>query len=229
MANRSYLYSTSNRPESYEDRPETVSGLSEWPYAIPFSFLVLLSGDPRLCASLIADGFDGEPPESRTTLYAISGEFDAGFARLTKFAAAVRAVSDAEGLHAGLAEAERFLDAHRDRYVLLETVELDTMIESGEDELRALIEGHLDLCRAAGAAIDALPDDAAAAGAVLAAAAAERSAPPLDAFHGLVLTDDFDNTRDDRTENPIGLSWWTDVLYFALWNRAEYAANQPNQ
>ena len=134
-----------------------------------------------------------------------------------------------EGLHAGLAEAERFLDAHRDRYVLLETIELDTMIESGEDELRALIESHLDLCRAAGAAIDALPDDAAAAGAVLAAAAAERSAPPLDAFHGLVLTDDFDNTRDNRTENPIGLSWWTDVLYFALWNRAEYAANQPNQ
>ncbi|WP_257785408.1 hypothetical protein [Lentzea guizhouensis] len=44
-----------------------------------------------------------------------------------------------------------------------------------------------------------------------------------------MLTDDFDNTRDDRTENPIGLNWWTDVLYFTLWNRAEYAANQPNQ
>jgi len=73
------------------------------------------------------------------------------------------------------------------------------------------------------------PWNASRGGAVLAAAAAERSAPPLDAFHGLVLTDDFDNTRDDKTDNPIGLSWWTDVLYFALWNRAEYAANQPNQ
>jgi hypothetical protein len=226
MANRSYLYSLSNRPESYEDRPDTISGLSEWPYAIPFSYLVLLSGDPRLCASLISDGFDDDPPERRTKLYAISGEFDAGYARLKKFAAAARAASDSDDLSAALDEAEKFLDAHRDRYVLLETIELDTMLVSGEAELRTVIEGHLALCREAGAAIDALPDDAQEAGAVLAKAAAQKSGAPLDAFHGLVLGDHFDNTRDDRTENPIGLSWWTDVLYFALWNRAEYAANQ---
>jgi hypothetical protein len=226
MANRSYLYSLSNRPESYEDRPDTISGLSEWPYAIPFSYLVLLSGDPRLCASLISDGFDDDPPERRTKLYAISGEFDAGYARLKKFAAAARAASDSDDLRAALDEAEKFLDAHRDRYVLLETIELDTMLVSGEVELRTVIEGHLALCREAGAAIDALPDDAQEAGAVLAKAAAQKSGGPLDAFHGLVLGDHFDNTRDDRTENPIGLSWWTDVLYFALWNRAEYAANQ---
>jgi hypothetical protein len=226
MANRSYLYSLDNRPESYADRPDTISGLSEWPYAIPFSYLLLLSGDPRLCASLISDGFDDDPPERRTKLYAISGEFDVGYARLRKFAAAVRAASDSADLRAALDEAETFLDAHRDRYLLLETIELDTMIESGENELRAAIEGHLDLCRQAGAAVDALPDDAAEAGAVLAKAAAQKSGAPLDAFHGLVLGDDFDNTRDDKTDNPVGLSWWTDVLYFALWNRAEFAANQ---
>lgn len=226
MANRSYLYSLDNRPESYEDRPDTISGLSEWPYAIPFSYLVLLSGDPRLCASLISDGFEDDPPERRTKLYAISGGFDAGYARLRKFAAAVRAVSDSAHLRAALDEAETFLDAHRDRYLLLETIELDTMIESGENEMRAAIEGHLDLCRQAGAAVDALPDDAGEAGAVLAKAAAQTSGAPLTAFHGLVLGDDFDNTRDDRTDNPMGLSWWTDVLYFALWNRAEFAANQ---
>jgi hypothetical protein len=226
MANRSYLYSIGNRPESYADRPDTVSGLSEWPYAIPFSYLVLLSGDPRLCASLISDGFDDDPPERSTKLYAISGEFDTGYARLRKFAAAVRAASDSAVLRAALDEAETFLDAHRDRYLLLETIELDTMMESGEDELRAAIEGHLDRCREAGAAVDALPDDAGEAGAVLAKAAAQKSGAPLAAFHGLVLGDDFDNTRDDKTDNPIGLSWWTDVLYFALWNRAEFAANQ---
>jgi hypothetical protein len=48
MANRAYLYSLSNRPTSYTDRPETITGLSEWPYAIPFTYRVLLSGD-RSC------------------------------------------------------------------------------------------------------------------------------------------------------------------------------------
>lgn len=37
---------------------------------------------------------------------------------------------------------------------------------------------------------------------------------------------DFDNIRDDKTDNPLGLSWWTAVLYFELWNRAEFEANQ---
>lgn len=226
MANRSYLYSIGNRPESYSDRPETISGLSEWPYAIPFSYRVLLSGDPRLCASLISDGFSDDPPERPTRLYAISGEFDTGYARLTKLAAVLRAACDSADLHAGLDEAETFLDAHRDRYLLLETIELDTMTESDPDALRSAVEGHIGLCRAAGAAVDALPGDVTEAAAVLAKAAAQRSGAPLDAFHGLVLGDDFDNTRDGRTEHPIGLSWWTDVLYFALWNRAEFAANQ---
>ena len=226
MANRSYLYSTSNRPESYSDRPDTISGLSEWPYAIPFSYRLLLSGDPRLCASLISDGFSDDPPERPTKLYAISGEFDTGHARLAKFAAVVRAACDSADLRAALDETERFLDAHRDRYLLLETVELDTMTESAPDALRSAVEGHIGLCRAAGAAVDALPGDVTEAAAVLAKAAAQRAEAPLDAFHGLVLDDGFDNTRDDRTDNPIGLSWWTEVLYFALWNRAEFAANQ---
>jgi hypothetical protein len=226
MANRSYLYSTSNRPESYEDRPETISGLSEWPYAVPFSYRVLMSGDPRLCASLISDGFEDDPPERRTRLYAISGEFDTGHARLTKFCAALRSVgAGAADLQRAIDETLTFLDAHRDRYLLLETIELDTMVESAEDALRAAVEQEIELCREAGAAVDALPADPEEAGAVLAKAAKEEADGPLAAFHGLVLDDGFDNTRDRRTENPIGLSWWTDVLYFALWNRAEFEAN----
>ncbi|TDP96657.1 hypothetical protein [Labedaea rhizosphaerae] len=96
MANRSYLYSLSNRPTAYDDRPDTISGLSEWPYAVPFSFRVLLSGDPQLCPSLISDGFDDDPPEAKTALYAISGDFDAGFARLRRFAAAARTLGTTE-------------------------------------------------------------------------------------------------------------------------------------
>lgn len=227
MANRSYLYSISNRPESYQDRPETISGLSEWPYAIPFSFRVLMSGDPRLCASLIADGLEDDEPGKPTRLHAISGEFDAGHARLTKFLTAARAAgATATELCAAIDTTLAFLDTHRDRYVLLETVELDLMMESGEDALRAAAESALADCRDAGAAVDALPDDVTAAGAVLANAAGRAAVgSPLHAFHGLRLDDRFDDTRGGGTTEPLGLSWWTDVLYFALWNRAEFEAN----
>ena len=53
MANRSYLYSLSNRPASYADRPETICGLSEWPYAVPFSYRLLMSGDPQGVADAV--------------------------------------------------------------------------------------------------------------------------------------------------------------------------------
>jgi len=221
MANRSYLYSLGNRPVSYADRPDTVSGLSEWPYAVPFSYRVLMSGDPRLCASLISDGFEDDPPDRATPLHAISAEFDAGYARLRKVFAAVRAVSGAAQLRAALDEAETFLAAHRDRFLLLETIELDSMTESGEEGLRTSVEREIDACRQAGAAVDGLPDDPAEAGERLA-----RATTGDTPFHGLVLDDDFDNTRDGRTSNPLGVSWWTDVLYYGLWNRAEFAANQ---
>jgi hypothetical protein len=224
MANRSYLYTLSNRPESYEDRPETISGLSEWPYAIPFSFRVLMSGDPRLCASLIADGLEDDEPARRTKLYAISGEFEAGHARLTKFLTAARAANpQATDLAAAVDTTLTYLDTHRDRYLLLETIELDIMMESGEDALRTAAESALDDCRAAGAAVDALPDDVEEAGALL-ATAVEKATGPLGAFRGLRLDDRFDDTRGG-TEHPLGLSWWSDVLYFALWNRAEFEAN----
>ena len=226
MANRAYLYSLSNRPTSYADRPDTISGLSEWAYAIPFSYRVLMSGDPRLCASLVSDGFDGEPGTAKTKLHAISGDFEVGFARLKKFASVLRPLvaSSSPTLTAGLDETIAFLESHRDRYLLLETVELDTMMSEGEAELRACVEREVAECVRAGAAIDALPADAAGAGATLANAARSHTGPPLDAFHGLRLDDDFDNVRGG-TENPLGLGW-SDVLYFELWNRAEFEANR---
>jgi hypothetical protein len=226
MANRAYLYSLSNRPTSYADRPETISGLSEWAYAIPFSYRVLMSGDPQLCASLVSDGFDGEPANRKTKLHAISGDFEVGFARLKRFISAVRPLvaTSSPALIAGLDEALAFLESHRDRYLLLETIELDTMTHEGEAELRACVEREIAECVRAGAAIDALPSDAAEAGGTLANAARTRTGPPLDTFHGLRLNDDFDNVRGGN-ENPLGLEW-SDVLYFELWNRAEFEANR---
>jgi hypothetical protein len=85
VANRAYLYSLSNRPADYQDRPETISGLAEWAYDVPFMFRLLMSGDPQLCASLITDELDADPPDQKTRLHAISSPFDAGFERVRRF------------------------------------------------------------------------------------------------------------------------------------------------
>lgn len=226
MANRSYLYSLSNRPTSYADRPETISGLSEWAYFVPFSFRLLMSGDPQLCASLISDGFDGEAPEKKTKLHAISSDFDMGFTRLKKFFTVLRslAADTSPDLIALLDASVEFLEAHRDRYLLLETIELDCMSQTGEAELRGCVEKELANCLGVGAAVDALPENLAEAGKCLQEAAQRKRGGPLDAFHGLRLDDDCDNVRDEKTEYPMGLEW-SDVLYFELWNRAQFEAN----
>lgn len=272
MANRSYLYSLSNRPSSYADRPETVSGLSEWPYYVPFMYRLLMSGDPQLCASLIADGFDSDEPETKTKLYAISSHFDKGFERVKRFADIIRAAAadlssaaapaaapqpaslinrlkhiftprqnaslnadeqaaslspraSAEELLANLDETIEFLESHRDTYLLLETVELDTMSESEEAELKACVEQEIARCVQAGAAVDALSADVEQAGKQLRLATQQSGAAPMDAFFGLRLDNECDSTRSGETEYPLGLVWY-DVLYFGLMNRSEFDAQQ---
>lgn len=266
MANRSYLYSLSNRPASYADRPETISGLSEWPYDVPFMYRLLMSGDPQLCASLISDGLEGDTPEEKIRLHAIGSGFDAGFARVQRFIAIVRhlvtlpplpapppvpkAPTLAERLKrfvspqaeaapvaavaqpvataqllAGLDETMAFLEAHRGACLLLETVELDCMSEETEEGLRGCVEEEIARCIAAGAALDALPDDIAQAARRLQAALLEEQDAPLDAFFGLRLDDDCDSTRSGATEDPLGLQW-SDVLYFELFDRAAFEEAQ---
>jgi len=271
MANRSYLYSLSNQPTSHGDRPETISGLSEWAYNVPFMYRLLMSGDPQLCASLISDGLD----DSDMPLYAISGPFDAGFERVKRFAVIVKALialpaighpipaaSEApnpgftarlrrwvglshaptvanpasvsaststrgaiEHLPGLLDETIVFLQAHRNQYLLLETIELDVMSESEANPLRALVEAEMDRCRHVAAAFDALPQDPVEAAHVLQAAATEKSATPLDAFFGLRFDDHCDGTRARAAEYPLGLEW-SDALYFDLFNREQFEAQQ---
>jgi len=227
MANRSYLYSLSNRPTSYSDRPETISGLSECKYAVPFSYRALMSGDPRLCSSLVSDGLEGDPPDHKTRIYAISSEFELGYARLKKFLAIVRTLagSGSPNLVHAIEETQKFLETHRNRYLLLETIELDLLQEETEQGLRAEVERELTACLRAGAGIEALPADVNEASARLRAAARQSSEEPLDAFYGLVLDDDFDKARADYTDYPLGL-FWMDILYFDLWNREQFEANR---
>jgi hypothetical protein len=234
MANRSYLYSLSNRPTSFADRPETIRPLSEWPYSVPFSYRVLMSGDPELCASLISDGFEDEPTGDKTRLHAVSSSFEPGFGRLQKLCAVLRQLASEQTpeLVARLDETERFLEQHRDRYLLLETIELDTVAEEGGPDLRSAVKREIVKCRRAGEAVDALSSSVAEATVQLKSAARQRPGKPwwkwwarpapLEALYGLRLDDDFDNTRDRKTPYPIGLSGWTDVVYFQLWNREKF-------
>lgn len=227
VSNRSYLYSLSNRPTSYADRPDTISGLSEWAYFVPFSYRLLMSADPQLCSSLVSDGFDDDPPNKKTRLYAISSDFEGGISRLKSFFAVLRpiAVGTSPNLTGLLDETVAFLEAHRDQYLLLETIELDYMTEEGEVALRASVEKEINNCLRVGAAVDALPRNLTEAVMCLKTATQQKCEAPLDAFYGLRLDDDCDNIRDEKTEYPLGLEWG-EVLYYQLWNRAQFEANR---
>lgn len=258
MANRAYLYSLSHVPSAYVDRADTITGLSEWPYAVPFSYRVLLSGEPHLCPSLLADGLDSDEPGEATPLWAIAAPFEAGMARLEKLMAALSVLAVGQpasvparrtlwqrlrsitppppaplrppspALQEAIAQTRRYLQAHRDAFVLLETVELELMSEDSASGLRAAAEHERQLCVAAGAAIDALPDDPGQAAALLLQASTARMAAPLDQLHGLQLDDTFD-APDGAADAPLGLGYWDEVLYFAPANRAEFSARSGNE
>lgn len=224
MANRSYLYSLSNRPKAYSDRPESISGLSEWSYQIPFLYRLIMSGNTQLCASLISDGFDGEPLENKTKLYAVSGDFDTGFIRLNKFFSILKTpeIGATPQLVADMESAVKFIEEHRNSHFLLETIELDTMTEIEEARLKACVEEEIENCLRIGTAVDALPDNKGEAAKLLIKATQQECSSALGVFFGLRFDDDCDNAYADY---PLGISEWSETLYFGLWDRAEFEAN----
>ena len=298
MANRSYLYSLSNRPALYGDRPDTISSLSEWAYDVPFVYRLLMSADPRLCASLVTEGLDDEDEDEvevevggeseheaegededeeadaeedadqPARLHAISSPFAPGLERVKRFAEIVKVIAAApplppaptpvvaspaslmgrlkrlfspthapveapvpvpatvEHLPGWLDETVAFLEANRDTFLLLETLELDMMSAIGEEDLRHCVEQEIGRCREVGAAFEALPADLHEAATLLRRLAIEEGAPPLDVFHGLRFDDDCDSTRTGATERPLGLTNWSEVLYFELSDQEEPDADQ---
>ncbi|MBU4611737.1 hypothetical protein IMZ29_14700 [Achromobacter sp. GG226] len=222
MANRSYLYALSHSPTSYRDRPDTIVGVSEWAYDVPFVYYLLISGQTRVCASLVSDGFEDDDDDAKTPLYALTGDFATGLARLQRFAAALSsaAPSSSRQLRESIAEALSFLQAHRDRYFLLETIELDCMDTADAAELAALAQQHLAAAQAAGAAVDTLTRFSCMAGRLLRKAVIKgegRLAP----FRGLSLKDDFDHASTGRV---LGMGEWSEVLYFALQDKTSFEA-----
>ncbi len=112
MSNRAYLYSTNFVPgEGVEDR--RIIGISEWGYDIPIVFKILLSGNPRICQSLLWD----EPDVS-----AIVGEYDTGVARLLEFLPRIPHPAARELAEEAISVLRA--DQNRNRYFLLEPYEV---------------------------------------------------------------------------------------------------------
>jgi hypothetical protein len=194
MANRSYLYSTNFIPgQETADLERRIAGISEWGWAIPIAFKLLLSGNPRKCRSLIFD-----VPEE----IALVGDYVEGMANLLRFLDRVphphvEALRD---------EAQAFLSAegNRNDYFVLECGELfemdDKQLREQADMLLAEID---DLAPQMERAIAEIPDRE-----------AEELHPPgvLARLFGAQTPVRRDNSAD--LVFALGLGCWTNTLFF---------------
>lgn len=217
MANRSYLYSISNQPSSYYDRPDIANGLSEWSYAIPMTYRILMSGNPKLCESLLYHGYDHEEEREKTPFYALTSDFDIGFARLKKFFTSIEPLFLENGYDASkeIKEALEFLEQHKQPFLLLETIELDMMLTEGADNLRQAVEDEIQRCLLVGRGIDAIPDDKETAIEVIKWAASD----PENLFSAINFNSECDYVDAGY---PMGLSYWESSLYYRILNKKEF-------
>ena len=214
VVNRAYLYSLDNRPVSYFDRPERASGLSEWPDTVPISYRILASGNTQICSSLIANGLKDAPD---VKVCAINGEYDVGFARFLRFIDVIRFVSgsshfEAPNLLDETISTRSFLDLHMNKYVQLETVELDILSGGDEAMMKEMVEAEASMCTWIGESIDALPSDTNEAAAVVYESSVKGAGP----FAGLRFDDKYDAGR-----SPLGFRW-SETLNFDMPTRAEF-------
>lgn len=222
MANRSYLYSLTNQPESYYDRPDRINELSEWAYDVPLAYKILMSGNPQRCASLISNGFDEE--EEKTPLYAITADFDIGFQRLLKFKSIVEPLIYAkdDGMKQDIDESFDYLAESRLPYLLLETIELEIMCTNDKDELRENVDKDIEFIKLVGEAVDALPEESEQAREILKLAATTKQDNIFSVFYGIELNEKFDHADCLQT---MGIGYWCDGLYYSLWNKEEFEKN----
>ncbi|KAF0808544.1 hypothetical protein A6D6_00253 [Alcanivorax xiamenensis] len=187
MANRSYLYATDRIPARAPDHPKpVVRGLSEWGYAIPLSYRLLVSVDTVMCPSMIWELDDD---------LALAGDYDKGVTRLCEFLARID-WPEAEAL---VEETKAFLLAPENRadHVVLEAAEiLDMADQPLAEESRELLAGLADLDEEMERTLRHLSQ-------------VKPSAPgPLARMLGLKPADPIAPVRE------LGLGNWSNVLYF---------------
>jgi hypothetical protein len=185
VANRSYLYSADDLPDSPEwGARKALQGIAEYNYDIPLVFKILLTGNPAACRSSI-----WETPEK----IAIAGDYSRGVANLTKYLArisdpAARPLVD---------EAIQFLSApkHSRQHFILECGEIfDLTKGSLADKNSALLVEIQDIS----ADIDDLPapQPANARTGLLSKLFRMKAPDPLSPYY------------------EMGLGSWSDILYF---------------
>lgn len=148
MANRSYLYSINELPGEKPTQNLTVKGLSEFNWGTPLVYLILISGKPIICESLIREYKEK---------ICIAGEFDQGVTNLKHFGQLMidSNVAHKEQFEAKLSEAIEFLSKPENRqpYIFLELAEMYDMSEynsaldfqiKAEDALRAIQNKDID-------------------------------------------------------------------------------------
>lgn len=119
MANRSYLYSSNDLPDSaaWSER-KALHGIAEYRYDIPLAFKILLTGSPIACRSSI-----WETPEN----IALAGDYAAGLENLARYLARITDPA-AQPI---IAESLGFLRAHQQarKHFILECGEIFDLTE----------------------------------------------------------------------------------------------------
>ena len=137
MANRSTLYAMEESADGAQ--PKRMWGLSEWPWDIPVSHLILVGAEPQMCHSYVWN-FDGK--------IAVRGDFVRGRQQFFTFLELLRqrAILPAAELDEAIADARAVLDVPSgDRLVmLLEAGEILEMMDvSDQDSLEKLNENEV--------------------------------------------------------------------------------------
>lgn len=185
MADRSYLYSTNDLPDSPAwSEKKAFHGIAEFGYDIPLIFKILLTGSPMACRSSI-----WETPEK----LAIAGDYSVGLENLTRY---LDRITDSEARPL-IDESLEFLRAPRQarRHFILECGEIFDLTKGSlaEKNLKLLAE-----IQDIGARIDHLPVPVRAASqqGFLSKLFKLQAPNPLSQFY------------------EIGLGAWSELLYF---------------
>ena len=205
MANRSYLYTCTHIPSDYDDRPDIITGLSEFAYDVPTAFLLMVSDATSLCGSLLfkTDAFD---------VKALAGRSTGGFDRLTHLIDCMMRSPDIvqkADLEAHQKEMLAFLPEHRQAYTYLEVAEVDNMTEEGGEAMLKSATRHMEYAAALASIVDNLTPDK-----------ISEHLEPGGFLHNTIAPDGtVDNMRDLDIIQPLGVVLWTTVLYFAPWDK----------
>ncbi|UXM95571.1 hypothetical protein N5853_02765 [Bartonella sp. HY329] len=221
MANRTYFYGISDYSPKKNVYPEVVFGLGDQPYAIPFFFRLLVSGNPQCVSSLI---FSPEDDDDQQLIPAIIGDGDIGYARFQKIAGLMKDL--ARNVNPFMIEAfeevQENLSQKRVKYYLLETYEIDVLEKTNDFTLVEWVEMECKICQQIGTAVDNLKGPKFWQRRKL--SQAMRKNDPKTRLNHLTLSDTFDHIN--RGNAMLGLAALSAEPFYMPYTRAEFEAEQ---